>query len=209
MHEARDREFDRRFGVETFPAEVQEELTIESGDRGHGEPYQPTAVWTFPQLLAPLPADLRDFVFVDFGSGRGRSLLLASRFPFKKVVGVEYARELDAAARENIARFPAEARRCADVESVCADARDFPIPDEKCVFYFFNPFGEEVLSAVLENIESSHSARPREMYFIYHFPLCRHVFERAGFLRRVERSWLPPRPWVPAPYPAVAYRTRD
>lgn len=35
---------------------------------------------------------LQDYDFLDFGSGKGRTLLMAASFPFKKITGVEFSK---------------------------------------------------------------------------------------------------------------------
>ena len=43
-------------------------------------------------------------VFVDYGAGKGRTVVLASTYQFKRVIGVELAPELAAIAEENLFR---------------------------------------------------------------------------------------------------------
>src|ERR1700683_3774920 len=56
-------------------------------------PYQPTEPDLFREMLETFSQqscfDFRDFVFVDLGSGKGRTLLMASDYPFRRIVGVE------------------------------------------------------------------------------------------------------------------------
>ena len=56
-------------------------------------PYQPTESALFHEMLEALREqihlDFHDFVFVDLGSGKGRTLLMASEYPFRRIVGVE------------------------------------------------------------------------------------------------------------------------
>jgi tRNA1(Val) A37 N6-methylase TrmN6 len=35
---------------------------------------------------------LTDYSFIDLGAGKGLALLLASKYPFKSIVGVEYSK---------------------------------------------------------------------------------------------------------------------
>ena len=60
--------------------------------------YQPTEPVAFHEMLdavqqAPGPGqttlNFRDFTFIDLGSGKGRTLLMASDYPFRRIVGVE------------------------------------------------------------------------------------------------------------------------
>src|SRR5215470_7530605 len=102
-------------------------------------PYQPTDPALFHELLAQLDVDFSDYTFIDIGSGKGRTLMMASDYPFKKVMGVELLPELDRIASENIGKYKSEKQRCFRIESCCADARSFPFPAEPTVLYLFNP----------------------------------------------------------------------
>ena len=48
----------------------------------------------FRKVLASLQIAFHDYTFIDFGSGKGRALLLASEFPFKRIIGLEFSPEL-------------------------------------------------------------------------------------------------------------------
>ena len=52
-------------------------------------PYQPTEPALFHEMLEALRQqvhlDFRDFTFIDLGSGKGRTLLLASDYPFRRI----------------------------------------------------------------------------------------------------------------------------
>jgi Histone methylation protein DOT1 len=64
-------------------------------------PYQPTDPALFRQMMAELPIDFPEFIFVDLGSGKGRTLLLASEYAFRRIIGVEIVTELHRAAEEH------------------------------------------------------------------------------------------------------------
>ena len=63
--------------------------------------------------------------FVDAGAGMGRALLLATRRPFKQIVGIEVSPALAAIARENVERWlhTYEQARCRDVRVVLRRCR--------------------------------------------------------------------------------------
>lgn len=42
-------------------------------------------------------------MFLDLGSGKGRMVLSAARFPFRRIIGVELSNDLTAIARRNVA----------------------------------------------------------------------------------------------------------
>jgi SAM-dependent methyltransferase len=168
-----DRRFDRRFHIETTGNHGLDELTIDSRNTDFGDlpiVYVPTALRSLRRSFAHLVQDLSDSTFVDFGSGKGRVLFFASRYNFRHIVGVEFARELHEQAQRNIATFQPLGAWRGTVESILIDAVEFPIPAGKCVFFLGNPFEPYVLKPVLENIRQSFEQNPRSMYLIYHYP---------------------------------------
>src|SRR5262245_23318432 len=65
-------------------------------------PYQPTDPELFEQMMDSLRFDLSEFTFIDLGSGKGRTLLMAAAYPFPRVVGVELLPSLHRVALENL-----------------------------------------------------------------------------------------------------------
>jgi SAM-dependent methyltransferase len=130
--------------------------------------YRPTSPKVFKQIMQRLTINHGDFEFVDFGSGKGRVLLLASEYGFKRVVGVEFAPDLCRIASTNIERWNQKTGRSPNIEIFCTDATDFPIPVSPLVVFFFSPFKGKVMERVLDNITASWSADPREIFLIFH-----------------------------------------
>jgi SAM-dependent methyltransferase len=182
---ATDRRFDQRFGVDTGGLINLVDVSVDSADLEHCVYYIGTPVTLIRRILRRLPADLREFTFVDFGSGKGRTLLVAARFPFKRIVGVEFGRELHDIAVRNIRACADPRQRCRDIQSVCADARRFEIPAGPCVLYLYRPFSGPVLAEVMERIASSWRSAPRRMYLVYVCPFSSDPFEALGFARRL------------------------
>jgi hypothetical protein len=57
--------------------------------------------------MAELEVDHRRYVFLAYGSGKGKALLLASDYPFRRIIGVEYSEPLHRAAiRDSVQRSP-------------------------------------------------------------------------------------------------------
>jgi SAM-dependent methyltransferase len=148
-------------------------------------PYQPTEPTLFHEMMASLPIEFEQFTFVDIGSGKGRTLLMASKYPYKKIVGVELIAELHRAAVENIGAYKNATQRCSHVEAICMDACDFPLPAEPLVLYLFNPLPERGLKHVVASLEKSLKANPRPVYVIYHNPLLDHLLRESGVFGRV------------------------
>jgi SAM-dependent methyltransferase len=133
-------------------------------------PYQATDPALFREMMASLPIEFDQFTFVDLGSGKGRTLLMASEYPFRKIVGVELIAELHRAAEENIRLYRSATQRCSQIEAVCADACEFVLPATPLVLYLFHPLPEVGLQRVLRNLERSLEQSPRPGWIVYHNP---------------------------------------
>lgn len=152
-------------------------------------PYQPTDSALFHEMIGALPQqagfDFPDFTFVDLGSGKGRTLLMASDYPFRRIVGVELLPALNQAAQENLSKYQSESQKCFVIESICADATEFPFPAEPTLLFLFNPFPESGLRRVIANLEQSLRAHPRKVYVLYHNPLLQHVVSESAGLEKI------------------------
>jgi SAM-dependent methyltransferase len=152
-------------------------------------PYQPTESALFHEMLDALHqqthSDFRDFVFLDLGSGKGRTLLMAADYPFRRIVGVELLPALHQAAQDNLSKYRGESQKCFLLESICADATEFPFPAEPTVLYLFNPFPEAGLRRMIANLEQSLLTHPRAVYVLYHNPLLEHVLSESAALSKV------------------------
>jgi len=146
-------------------------------------PYQPTEPALFHEMMNALRDDFREFTFIDVGSGKGRVLLMAADYPFRRIVGIELLPELHHVALDNLRQYQSHTQECVDLEAICGDARTFPFPAEPTVLYLFNPLPEEGLSQVILNIERSLRDQPRPLYLLYHNPLLEHVLANSGFRR--------------------------
>jgi SAM-dependent methyltransferase len=186
--------FDQKYGVETDGDldgwTYLSDLEIPSSNWIHGNNYAPIEPARFQAILAGLELRFEDCVFVDFGSGKGRALLMASEFPFKRIVGIEFSPELHASARANLARDRGFERRCESVESLCMDFLEFPLPPEPSVLFFFDPCDESVLAKMLAKISRSLEENPRALYVIYVAPTAakKRLLDSAGCLRAVVQN---------------------
>lgn len=97
-----ERLFDLRYGTDTVSFAQLGNLTIGSQNAGEGTPYEPTRLRLVRRVLSALNPSPNG-AFVDIGCGKGRVLLLAAEFGFRRVTGVEFAKELCEIARDNIA----------------------------------------------------------------------------------------------------------
>jgi hypothetical protein len=187
-----DVEYDWDFRVDTTSA------TVGWRDRllGHfHSPYQPTEPALFREMLESLMAsalpssakvDLHEFTFIDIGAGKGRALLMAAHYPFRRILGIELLPELHRVAKENIARYKSDSQQCFMIDCFLCDASDFVFPPEPTVLYLFNPLPESGLARMIGNLERSLREHPRAVFVLYHNPLLEPVLARSGVFERIE-----------------------
>lgn len=142
-----DDDFDKAWKVNTRGCTSLFNTIIDSPNAKFGASYRPSDPAWIEQALASLSEDFSTFIFIDLGCGKGRALLVASHYGFRKVIGVEFAQEFVEEARRNLRVFG-----IGDIEVVCEDAANFRIPDGDILVYLFNPFSPEVLRPVLDKL---------------------------------------------------------
>jgi SAM-dependent methyltransferase len=176
-----DVDYDWEYRVDTTSA------TVGWRDRLLGvfhSPYQPTEPALFHVMVNALGVQLSDLTFIDLGSGKGRTLLMASEYRFRRVIGVELLPELHRIAKENIERLPGERRHAGSIEAICGDATAYEFPLEPILLYLFNPLPEAGLAKVIQHLGVSLGGSPRKAYILYHNPLLEHVLAASPVLQK-------------------------
>ncbi len=159
--------YDLRHRVDTSGKIEIARLSVSSENATAATWYEPVPNSCIRQLLGALPIPFEQYVFIDYGSGKGRALFLASDYPFRMLIGVEFSRELHAIARKNIDSYRSPRQRCFQIESVCQDAVEFDLPPVPSVLFFYSPFNAAVLSRVLSRVRASLVQHPRSVYVLY------------------------------------------
>jgi hypothetical protein len=182
-----DIDYDWVFRVDTTSA------TVGWRDRLLGmfhSPYQPTEPALFSEMLASLMQanpniNLGEFTFIDMGSGKGRVLLMAADYPFRRILGVELMPELHRVAGENIGKYKSDSQLCFAIDSIQGDASEFIFPPEPTVLYLFNPLPESGLAKMISNLERSLEQHPRLVFVLYHNPLLERVLAQSDALKKI------------------------
>lgn len=191
-HHARwylDKRFDRLHGTDTADRIELDTLETVGGNKSEGVYYEPTPTALFRHIMNRVGADInvRDFVFLDYGSGKGRTLLLASDYPFKGIAGIEFSRELHAIAQANIEKYQGRRQCCRTIEAVLADAAAFDPPHENLLIYFYNPFSPTIMQAALARLRAVLAHSRAQAVLVYYNPLSADVVEASGiFCKRLE-----------------------
>jgi 16S rRNA G966 N2-methylase RsmD len=163
-----DQSFDRIFNVETAGTEEPKFLTAEEALKTHAKGYEPVTKEHMEALLGMLPRlDFTDFIFLDFGSGKGRALFVAAEHPFRQIIGVEYSRELHEIAMRNVHTYRNPSQRCFNITPVRADASTFSLPEFPTICFMNNPYDETLVAKTAKHINQSIRSAPRPFFIIY------------------------------------------
>jgi hypothetical protein len=176
-------------GIETSIPVHRSDLRVSGPNWMSAAAYWPVSPDVFAESLSTLEIAHDEFVFVDFGSGKGRALLLASELPFAKIVGLEFSSDLHLAALANIERYRSSTQRCRNITSRCVDFTTFPLPPSPLVLYFYNPASRDVMATVAANIARSLRENERPVFVVYVTPAY-DVFENGNplALRKIASS---------------------
>jgi hypothetical protein len=167
----RDAEFDRRHRVDTGGSRKIVTLTVAGQNNSLGTDYLGVEVNEFNRGITQLRIRHEDFVFIDLGSGKGRALMLASDFPFRKIIGVEFAQELHGIAESNLARYTSPTQRCSNFELHCVDAATYEFPEEDQVVFLYNPFREELMDRVAARAHAAWLRHRKRIFVVYLNPV--------------------------------------
>lgn len=146
----------------------------------HAQHYQGANYYLLEQMFDFLKVEITPDNIIDFGSGKGRILAVAAHYGYKRITGIEISGELIKAADKNLSsirlKFPNS-----DISILEMDAKEYVIPDDASLFFFFNPFDEKIMLEVVKNITTSLKKSEREMFVGYINPVHKEVFLSAGF----------------------------
>jgi SAM-dependent methyltransferase len=176
---------DWEHGTDTSSNVRLHHLDITSPNYRYAVYYHPSRVRVLREILERLPVRHEDYTFIDFGSGKGLVLLQAAAYPFRRVIGVEFARELHEIARRNLDKYPQSLRKT-DVQLVHGDALEFEPPPGNLVLYLFEPFEAPLARQFLRRAERF--AADRDVIVAYVWSVnpslnCKALWDAAPFLK--------------------------
>ena len=182
VSEARCRWWDWRHAVHTCGEEIPhlEDVSLSARESfSQAQFYMPTHPKLVYRILNLLNLQPGRYDFVDFGSGKGRVLLIASEFPFCQVIGVEFDRRLHAIAQENIRQFDGS-RKCHQVQSICMDAANYEPLARDTIYFLFFPFKNKVMEIVLKRIRESVVRGAHDCFVVYVNPELAYMIDETG-----------------------------
>ncbi|MGA1823441.1 MAG: class I SAM-dependent methyltransferase [bacterium] len=161
------------YGVDTEGIIELTELGFEKniGSRQESTPYLHMS--KIIRTLTKTPED----VFIDMGSGKGRVMIIAGRYPFKRIIGVDVSSKLNRICEQNIRKMQARLK-CKEFVHITTNAINYQIPDDATFIFFFNPFPLEVMDTVMTQIKKSLNRHHRSIKIIWYNPKYDREIER-------------------------------
>jgi SAM-dependent methyltransferase len=172
-----------RYGVKIAGLVHLDTLEIDSEYKLHGYRYEAVNASAFKAALAGLDISFADASFIDLGCGKGFALMLASRYGFRKLIGVEFSPVLVATCRRNLAAFYSAAglEHRPAYEILEIDVTKFRLPPGASVLFLCNPFNEVTLKATIRNLLNFRPDNYGRLYVVYVNALHEKVFSDLGF----------------------------
>ena len=173
--------YDQKFSIETnIPVKLLD-MDIDHQSIIHARQYQATHYRLFFKIMNQLQLNWKKFTFIDFGSGKGRCLLIAGMLGFKEAIGIEFAEDLCQKSRENLQSFKKAHPHVelSPIKIIKEDALNFYPYSNHNVYFFYNPFDGNIMEKVLQNCVESSNSESRD-YYIYINPLRDYLFESFG-----------------------------
>lgn len=172
--------YEKLLGINTHSIVNLDKLTLAGENTDQNHHYQGASYYILFSIFNELPQETKDLPLIDYGCGKGRALFVAEQCGFTHLIGVDIAKELIEDANKNKAIYNKKNPE-SSIDFLFEDATKYKIPNNACVFYFFNPFGEEIMQQVIHHIKESVKLNPRKIYCIYLNPKYKAVFEKNGF----------------------------
>ncbi len=190
--------FDQKYGTDTGGYLGPEDLVKgrENDALNHGYSAIAPSVFreAFRRWRETLPAvsgRVEAYTFVDVGAGKGRALLLAAEFPFRKVIGVELSEELSRIAQQNVARWTRVAQPKAKIRAVQGDAAKFRWPRTPLLVYLYNPFACSLVALMAERLAAVAAAGSGLVDLLYVNPTCTDTLTSQGLFTRLWTARIP------------------
>lgn len=169
---------EKKYKIKTSSFRPLSRFQIKGKELGNATEYMPVDYSLLESLLDALPSTAKKGTFVDIGCGKGRALCVAAHFGFRKIEGIDFAKELVEDAQINLNEtqqiFPDLLSR-----ALWTDLESYKIPEETSCIFLFNPFNETMITMLAAKISETNFLFP--LHLIYASPVHLDVFEKTGF----------------------------
>ncbi|MEO5649023.1 MAG: class I SAM-dependent methyltransferase [Ginsengibacter sp.] len=172
---------EKKYQIESVQINRLQTLSVKGDNKSHASIYQGANYFLLEKAFDFLAEVQAKGSLADFGSGKGRVMVVAAHYGFKKITGIDFAASLCALAQENCNKIQSQFPQT-KFTIICDDAVNYSIQKDDCVFFFFNPFDKIIMLKVVKNMLKSLKEYPREIYVVYINPLHKEIFLSAGFM---------------------------
>lgn len=155
-----DQAFDRQWGTDTSRQIGMNALDFPVALKNGSFHYQASGAHVLDEVIALAAIEPADYVFIDYGCGKGRVVLLAAAKPFARAIGVEYSGLLTTIAEGNSRTFIQRGGAKVTPEFWQGNAADYPPPPGALFCYLYNSFGVEILQGCLDRLEQAKADDP-------------------------------------------------
>lgn len=170
---------EKKYNINTTKIDNLHHEKIESANLTHASIYQGTNYYLIERAFEFLENENANSL-IDFGSGKGRIMVVAAHYGFKSITGIDFSEALCAEAEMNIEKIKPFSPSV-NFKILCDDVVNYAIKNDDNVFFFFNPFDDVVMLQVVKNILFSLKQKPRKVIVVYINPLHKEIFLSAGF----------------------------
>jgi SAM-dependent methyltransferase len=163
--------FDQAYNVETSGYVASDKIHADPKVQDVTHPYAPVQPSVIRTILTAL-GDVTEYTFIDYGCGKGRAILVATEFPFQKIIGVELSSSLADVARRNAVVFAGRFPERTKIDIYAQNVLDYEPPHSNVAIFIYHSFGRPVWAEVLKKLEAGLSAgRYRHLFLIYCNPV--------------------------------------
>jgi SAM-dependent methyltransferase len=171
---------EKKYGINTTSANDLSEFQIKGNQLAHATEYMPVNYFTIEHVLDHLPENAKQGMFLDIGCGKGRALCVAASYGFKKLYGIDFAKQLINESEKNLAliktRYPS-----LQYELSWSDISTLEIKKDVSTIFLFNPFDEVLMKKIIQKINTSLQQYPRDLYVLYCSPRHEELFFADGY----------------------------
>jgi SAM-dependent methyltransferase len=173
---------EKKYGLNTSGFDELQHLQKKGIDVSHSTIYMPVNYYMLEKMMNEINQFPHNKSFLDIGCGKGRAMVVAAHYGFKKIKGIDISKKFCDEAKQNINNAR---NNFTDVEFKVElqDAFYYQVPKDVSVIFIFNPFDEVIMSGVVENILISQEKNPRTIYVVYINPLYETLFLENQFVK--------------------------
>lgn len=171
---------EKKYGIDTTAANSLSGLEIKGNQLKYATEYMPVSYFTLEAIMQRIPEKIKQGTFLDIGCGKGRAMCVAAASGYKQVAGIDFAKQLIDAAKQNLEQTKKQ-YPLTQYSLNWADVQSLEIEEQVTTVFLFNPFDEILMKQVVTKINDSLAKKPRRLLVLYCTPRHENLFFDDGF----------------------------